>query len=190
LSVGERLTLAVELLNHAQRERARIELQAILVMAPGNAASGRLLRDMDEDPRTALGEQSYAYTVRPGDTMKTIASRLLGDPLKFYILARYNGIDVPADVTAGRVLMIPGEPRKSSAPRVLPPVATQPSAPPVAQPGRAGALRALALESMDRGQINKAVSLLQQASELDPSNALIKRDLSRAERIQTTVSGH
>jgi hypothetical protein len=43
------------------------------------------------------------------------------------------------------------------------------------------------LEQLNRGAINSAVLLLAQASELDPQNPLIARDLARARRIQKTV---
>lgn len=40
---------------------------------------------------------------------------------------------------------------------------------------------------MNRGAIVRAVSLLEEASRLDPNNALIKHDLDRAIRIRRTV---
>jgi hypothetical protein len=52
---------------------------------------------------------------------------------------------------------------------------------------RAAKLRAQGLEQLNRGAIDKAVSLLQQAQALDPSNALIQRDLDRALRISQAV---
>jgi hypothetical protein len=58
---------------------------------------------------------------------------------------------------------------------------------PPLDPARATQLRAQALEQMNRGAINDAVANLQQATTLDPGNALIRRDLDRALRIQSTV---
>ena len=52
---------------------------------------------------------------------------------------------------------------------------------------RAARLRSQALEQMNRGAIDDAVGNLKQAAELDPHNALIRRDLDRALRIQSTV---
>ncbi len=194
LSPGERLTLAVELLNHAHRDQARAELLAMAVPGPRDMAGTRLLREMDEDPRATLGEQHFAYTVRPGETMETLAERFLGDRLRFYILARYNNIDAPAEVAAGQVLMIPGVFRKPPppSPRIAAPAPPAPAAAPTApvmaaDPGRARSLRAAGLESLNRGQINRSVDLLRQAAALDPSSPLIKRDLARAQRIQAGV---
>ncbi|MDB5661763.1 MAG: hypothetical protein JWN59_101, partial [Sphingomonas bacterium] len=48
-------------------------------------------------------------------------------------------------------------------------------------------LRAAGLEQMQRGQIDRAVALLTQASRLDPQNPRIRQDLDRASRIRNTV---
>jgi hypothetical protein len=184
---AERLSQAIELLDQGQAAAARAELQAILAARPDDARAGRLMREIDDDPRVLLGSRSYPYTVRPGESMSALADRFLGDSLMFYALARYNGIAAPADLTAGRVLMIPGVPRR--APVAAPPV-TQPQPvkpPPVHDRAQARQLRASALESMNRGQINRAVSLLQRAVALDPDDPVIARDLTRALRIQATV---
>ncbi len=54
-------------------------------------------------------------------------------------------------------------------------------------PASAARLRARGLEELNRGQVAKAVALLSQASRLDPGNAVIRRDLERAERISRVV---
>jgi Tfp pilus assembly protein PilF len=187
LPPAERLSRAIELLDQGQAAAARAELQAILAARPDDARAGRLMREIDQDPRVLLGQRSYPYTVRSGESMSALAERFLGDSLMFYALARYNGIAAPADLTAGRVLMIPGVPRR--APVAAPP-ATQPQ--PVKPPlvhdrAQARQLRASALESMNRGQINRAVGLLQRAVAVDPDDPVIARDLTRALRIQATV---
>lgn len=53
---------------------------------------------------------------------------------------------------------------------------------------RAGKLRALALDQLNRGEVEGAVANLKAARELDPSNELIQRDLERANRIRATVA--
>jgi Flp pilus assembly protein TadD len=40
---------------------------------------------------------------------------------------------------------------------------------------------------MNGGQINRAVALLRQAQSLDPNSGVIRNDLARALRIQSTV---
>ncbi len=76
--------------------------------------------------------------------------------------------------------------------RVTPAPAAPTPAPAPAKPtvdkARAGQLRAQGLVELNRGEVQKAVSLLRQAQQLDPDNALIARDLQRAVRIQSAVS--
>jgi Flp pilus assembly protein TadD len=72
-------------------------------------------------------------------------------------------------------------------PTEAPPPKVAPAAPEQAtanvDPKRAAQLRAAGLEQLNRGAINRAITLLKQANELDPGNTLIKRDLDRALRI-------
>lgn len=184
LSARDRQNRAVELLGTGQGVLARAELIAVLAEQPANAVARKLLDQIDRDPRELLGEKHYAYKVRPGDTMSTLADRLLGDGLLFYGLARYNNITDPSQMTVGQTLRIPGAPRKVTAAK---PAAPSPT--PVAQrnPTRAVQLRGQALEQMNRGAINRAVALLRQAQALDPGSAAIQRDLDRAVRIQANV---
>ncbi|MDZ4866791.1 MAG: hypothetical protein SGI91_05670 [Alphaproteobacteria bacterium] len=55
-------------------------------------------------------------------------------------------------------------------------------------PAHAAALRATALDQLNTGAVDGAVTNLKAARELDPANTLIQRDLDRAMRIQATVS--
>ncbi|MES2721939.1 MAG: hypothetical protein V4656_02180 [Pseudomonadota bacterium] len=73
---------------------------------------------------------------------------------------------------------------KPAAPRPAPPAAAPK---PPANAARAAQLRAQGLEQLNRGAIDRAVALLSQASQLDPGNALIQRDLARAVRIRGAV---
>jgi len=52
---------------------------------------------------------------------------------------------------------------------------------------QASALRATALEQLNQGAVDQAVTNLQHAPELDPASVVIKRDLNRALRIQSAV---
>lgn len=184
LSARDRQRKAVELLGTGQSEQARVELQAVLAEQPTNAMARKLLDQIEKDPKVLLGEKSYAYKVRPGESMSVLADRLLGDSLMFYALARYNGIADPSQMEVGRTLLIPGTPRKAA------PAAAKPApAAPARNPARAAQLRAQALEQMNRGGIHQAVTLLRQAQALDPANPAIKKDLERAQRIQASVQG-
>ncbi len=187
LSARERQNRAVELLATGQGVLARAELLAVLAEHPGNAVARKLLDQIDRDPRELMGDKHYVYKVRPGDSMSSLADRLLGDSLMFYGLARYNNIVDPSQMSVGQVLLIPGVPRKAVPAK--PAAGAPPAAAPAGQrnPVRAGQLRGQALEQMNRGAINKAVGLLRQAVALDPGNPVIQRDLDRAVRIQANV---
>jgi hypothetical protein len=82
----------------------------------------------------------------------------------------------------------PAQPRRAApAPASAAPAPAPPPKPSVDK-ARAGQLRAQGLVELNRGEVEKAVSLLRQAQQLDPDNALIARDLQRAVRIQSAVS--
>lgn len=77
-----------------------------------------------------------------------------------------------------------------------PPTARHPSPPAAApdhkaaagaDPARAARLRGRGLEALNRGAVSQAVALLSEAARLDPANALIRRDLERARRIDHAV---
>jgi len=185
LAARDRQRKAVELLGTGQSGQARAELAALLAEQPGNVAARKLLDQIDKDPKVLLGEKNYPYKVRAGESMSVLADRLLGDSLMFYGLARYNGIADPSQMEVGRMLLIPGVPRKA-APAAAKAVAT-PAA--VRNPARAAQLRGQALEQMNRGAIHQSVALLQQAQTLDPGNPAIQKDLERARRIKASVQG-
>lgn len=161
-----------------------------------------MLESIEGDPQAMLGAKSFTYTTKPGDTFPSLAQRFLGNRDKFYALARYNGIDNPSELIAGRTLRIPGdEPRAAPPPpkpRATPPTAAKPAAKPTtkpaakaakpaANPARANQLRAQGLAALNRGQVDRAVVLLHQATAANPGNATIKADLARAQRIRATV---
>ena len=179
------------------------QLKTLLKIYPMDARLMLLRQSITGNPTEQLGPVSYSYTVRPADTVETLAERLLGNPLKAYQLARYNGMETPAVLTPGQVMQIPGvEPSLESsaapartvkpapAPRAkIAPVAKPVAAParPAAQPAAALKARSVGLKALNRGAINEAVSQLQRAHSLDPGNGLILQDLHRAQRIAKTV---
>ncbi len=99
----------VDALQHGDGQKAKPLLQQVLVLEPSHKHAATLLPQIDADPVEMLGKENFPYKVQPGDTLSLIAKRFLGDPFKFYILARYNGLAVSDNLEAGRMLKIPGK---------------------------------------------------------------------------------
>jgi LysM repeat protein len=200
------------MLLRGDRKGADKTLKTLLKRQPMQAQLLLLRDSIDGDPKELLGPSSYPYTVRPGDTIEELAERLLGNRLKAYQLARYNGFNGAIVLTPGSVLKIPGSPprprpqpapvaeRPSRPAPAAPAVRPKPSAPapaaappaaaaakPTANPAGAQRARAAGLAALNRGAVREAVGMLQRAQSLDPGNALIARDLQRAQRIAATV---
>jgi len=189
------------LLMHGDRKGADKLLKPMLKRDPMNSRLLLLRDSMQRDPQELLGPTSYAYAVRPGEAFEEIAERLLGNRLKAYQLARYNGIDDPSTLAAGRTIRVPGSPpapkpapvveRPKPAPTLAPnprprPVVTVP-AKPAANPAAAQRARAAGLAALNRGAVGEALVQLRRAKALDPDNPIVTRDLQRAERIAATV---
>jgi len=194
-------------LDQGDEATARKLIKAIQKRTPGDPSARVLAESIDKDPVELLGPKYFSYTTQPGETMVGLAQRFLGNTLKFYQLARYNGIKVPATLAAGTVLHIPGTPPRPIAPKPAPrpesvtPIAKPahpkpaplPASAPVAaptNPALARQLRGAGLTALNQGKIDRAVALLGRAAALDPGNPLIARDLTRAERIAQTVKTH
>jgi tetratricopeptide (TPR) repeat protein len=201
---------ATALLNAGKEKEARRLLAKTVKKDKVNDSARTLLETIDTDPIVLLGSANFPYVLRPGDTLMTLSERFLGSPLKFYALARYNHLLVPASVSLGQLVRIPGE-----APKVKPEVQALPDKPePVAKPepkakakpkkeapvvapavpqapandpAAAGRLRSAGLAALAQGKVDRAVSMLRRAAALDPTNPLIQRDLGRAQRILGTV---
>ncbi|WP_374408452.1 LysM domain-containing protein [Pelagerythrobacter sp.] len=190
------------LLDRGERREAEKRIEKGLARDPMNASLMVLLQGIEGDAKADLGPKNYPYTVQPGETMAELAERFLGNRLKSYQLARYNGIEVPSDLAAGSELRIPGQlPRAAAEPRTSPPPSTPrtrpaavalepkpaPPARPTADPAAAQRARSAGLTALNQGKIPQALTLLRRAATLDPGNATIASDLARAERIARTV---
>jgi Tfp pilus assembly protein PilF len=186
LTPAARQRLALNLLERGEPDQARAELHALLEAQPANATARKLLDQIDRDPKALLGEKNFSYRVRAGESLSALAQRFLGDPLMFYALARYNGVEKPGQMEVGQTLLIPGAQRKAPAAAAGPPTPAKVAS---RNPARAAQLRSQGLEQLNRGSVEEAVASLRQAQGLDPANATIQRDLDRAVRIQQTVRG-
>lgn len=190
------------LLHQGERRDAEKRVKAALKRDPLNSSLILLKQSITGDALEELGSANYAYVVQPGDTMAKLAQRFLGNRLKAYQLAQYNGIDKPNFLQSGTVLRIPGQPpREPSSPRSARTAPSAPSSAPASSrprrlaptqatttnPAAAGRAHAAGLEALNRGRVSEAVTQLRRAAALNPGNAAISRDLARAERIAATV---
>lgn len=195
------------LLDQGDRKEAKKRLAAALKRDPRNAGLMLLRDSMDRDPTELLGPNSYAYTVRQGDTIAGLAERLLGNRLKSHQLARYNKIEGVVVLNPGQVLRIPGQaPRpepvrrveKPAEPQAAParpkpaataarPTTPAPTGAPRNNSAAARQARSAGLAALNEGNPARAVGLLSRAAALDPGNPVIARDLQRAQRINATV---
>lgn len=195
---GQQVSDVIGALEAGDIKRARSLLKKMTARDPNDPRVRLLQESMVGDPVELLGSKAFNYTSKTGDTMTNLSKRYLGDRLKFFLLARYNGMS-SAKLSPGMVLRIPGveptpnpvakpktEPRPVVAAPNTRPAATGPRAP-VANPALANALRARGLAALNQGRIADAVAALRKARAVDPSNIAVQRDLSRAERVLTSV---
>ena len=103
------LRQAFESLNDGDDQKARTELDELRALEPDNKQAACLMKGITADPATALGKQANPYTVRPGESLGSIARRALGDVCEFWLLARYNNIKVPKQLGAGQTIRVPGK---------------------------------------------------------------------------------
>jgi hypothetical protein len=185
----EHVGAAIELMGAGRPDEARSTLLAVLARSPKDPVALRLLEQIDTDPVMLLGAPVGEHVIVAGDTMSVLAQRYLGDPLMFYALARYNGLSAPNALSLGKLLKIPA--------RRSPPAAAAPSAPaaPVEAAGppkaanaqKASAIRLHALQSLNEGNVARAVTLLKEAEALNSTDPAIRKDLERAMRIQAAL---
>ena len=106
----EHLQNAMNALQAGREANAKTELDAVLRHDPENKVARSLLAQIQTDPAKYFSAQdSFNYTLQPGDTLPGIAQRFLDEPLKFHILARFNGITDPSRLAPGRVIKVPGK---------------------------------------------------------------------------------
>lgn len=197
-----------DLLEAGNEVDARAEIDRALALDPNNKLALNFQRQMTVNPRATLGEESYPYTVKPGESLSKIAGRFLGDIYGFYLLARYNDIKVPRLVSAGQTIRVPGKapppearpPREARPvePKPRPPQEVEPPAPPPAppvappppppqdslSPAKKAYREGLAAQKV--GNKDRAYQSFRQAEKLDPSHAeaRTRADQLRRELVQ------
>jgi tetratricopeptide (TPR) repeat protein len=100
---------ARDLLDAGQEEQARTEIERALALDPANRLAVSLKKQIEDDPFVVWGRESFAYMVKPGETLSKIAALYLRDPLLFYFLARYNDIKVPRQVAGNQTIRLPSK---------------------------------------------------------------------------------
>lgn len=115
LTVSAHTQRALQFMHKGDEVYARAHLQAALVKQPDSPRARMLLDQLQADPVGELGAQSFPYTVKAGDTLSALSERYLGDHLRFYLLARYNGIADPSALAVGQLLRMPGLPSVTTA---------------------------------------------------------------------------
>ncbi len=205
LSHQQMIANALIELNNGEVGTARVGLVELLAATPDDPAATDLLKQIDTDPKVLLGDRFFIYRLRPHETLSSVAKHFLGNSSRFWALARYNDIAVPARTPAGITIRVPGDPpvRASRPVKPVPPAAvpavperapapepdrpaasTEPSAADIAQANR---LRSAGLDQMTRGSIDQAVVLLARAATLNPRDGAIAADLARARKVQAAV---
>ncbi len=109
VSVEEHVQSGIDLLRYGHVTEAKTELYAALRKDPGNIEAVNLVHQINTDSEAYFaGEGFFLYEIQQGDTLSGIAQNYLNDPLKFFILAKYNDIQNSSDINVGRVIKVPG----------------------------------------------------------------------------------
>ena len=99
---------AIEYLQVGEEDDAEWALEQALILKPGSNISKVLLHQIESDAINVLGEDYFEYKIQRGDSLSKLAKDYLNDPLKFYILAKYNDISNPSRLIIGQSINIPG----------------------------------------------------------------------------------
>lgn len=106
-SPGERWHVALEMLNRGADRQAE-ELFLELRDSPGyEERAQHMLEQIRRPIHRYFPNDHFNVRLRAGQSLSALSRRYLDDPLKFFALARYNGIAVPNQVAAGQLIRIP-----------------------------------------------------------------------------------
>lgn len=107
LKPQQRIERAVKLLEKGATGQARAELEAYLAAIPNSKVAQDLVRQIDVPSSEYYPATSREVTLGAGDSFSVLAQKYLGSYYQFYALAKYNGVAVPRDISAGRKIRIP-----------------------------------------------------------------------------------
>lgn len=99
---------AIQYLQMGDEQSARYYLAEALRIDPDNVIAKNLAHQIQADPLQELGTVSFDYQIQNGDSLSRVAKNFLNDPLKFHILAKYNGITNPSTIQVGQAIKVPG----------------------------------------------------------------------------------
>jgi hypothetical protein len=103
----DRWQSALEMLGEGQEQEADallVELRDV----PGYSERARhMLEQLRVPVHRYFPGDHFNVRLRAGQSLSTLSRRYLDDPLKFFALARYNGIAAPNRVAAGQLIRIP-----------------------------------------------------------------------------------
>ncbi len=118
---------AADALQRGDEAGARSILERALQLDYTSELARSLMSQINADAQAELGSTYFSYTVQADDSLSKLAQQYLGDRFKFYILAKYNDIAVPARLARGQVIKVPG---KAPVSRPAPKAADKPAEPP------------------------------------------------------------
>lgn len=187
---AQKLTIeAITQLQNGDEAGAQKTLEQALALDSGNDLAKKLMDQIKADPQKELGTVFFRYTVQRDDSMSKIAQQYLGDRYKFYILAKYNDIQIPGKLAAGQVIKIPGRQPPPSAPKPPAPAAPEPTdeaakaaSPETATPRSASMqLMQQGADLAKSGNLEGAYDAYREAALRDPGNrdAVLQRDATR-----------
>jgi tetratricopeptide (TPR) repeat protein len=153
----------LEPLMAGDEDAARNELRLALCQQPDDETAKSLLWQLDAVAEDVLGREFFCYTVAEGDSLPRIAKEFLGDPYKFYLLAKFNDLEQPGRLRVGQCLKVPGRP-------------------PSGTPNEAQRFYRCGTEALAAGEAARAYGFFVEASRLDPTLVQAKQSVRETEQ--------
>ncbi len=194
-NVQRLLSSALELLEQGNPEQAGAELQRVLHIEPSHRLARDLTRQITADPVATLGRESFPYRVQAGESLSRIAQRFLGDLHLFYMLARYNDIKVPRQISGGQLIRIPGKAPQpvavvsaAATPRPLDAVRAERESTEHERPQRIWAAMRSARAAFARQDLAAAIESWDVVLEIDPGHAAARHERQRALELKARLT--